>query len=402
MKIVLFGHFGTLNSGNESTLIAILSRLRIALPDCDFCCVCTNPQVVVARDEIEAVPISTRDVRIWDRNMRLPKRLVSATIGFTEELKQYLRAFRTLEGTEALIVPGTGLLTDAYGLSGWGPYSLFKWALVAKLRRCKVMFVSVGAGPIDTLLGRVLIRLVLSFADYRSFRDDSSVGHVRRIGFKRSDDRVYPDLVFSLPDSLVPSSPNRRNQRRVVGLGLMSYAGKYSVANPIPETYAAYLESFAVFVEWLLERGYDVRLLLGDGDDAFVIEELKSLLQTRLGAYEEERVLDAPMTSISEVLSQLVSTDVVVVTRFHSLLLSLLLSKPVISISFHHKCTSLMQKMGLSEYTQEIHGLTAERLIARFQNLEQHSEQVEAAIRHGVRDLRIALDEQYELLLSDL
>ena len=42
-----------------------------------------------------------------------------------------------------LIVPGTGLLTDAYGLGGWGPYSLFKWSLAAKLRGCRVLFVSV-------------------------------------------------------------------------------------------------------------------------------------------------------------------------------------------------------------------------------------------------------------------
>ena len=33
MKISFFGHFGTLNTGNESTLIAILTRLRAIFPD---------------------------------------------------------------------------------------------------------------------------------------------------------------------------------------------------------------------------------------------------------------------------------------------------------------------------------------------------------------------------------
>ena len=55
---------------------------------------------------------------------------------------------RRSESTDMLIIPGTGLLTDAYGLSAWGPYNVFKWSLVAKFRGCKVLFVSVGVGPL--------------------------------------------------------------------------------------------------------------------------------------------------------------------------------------------------------------------------------------------------------------
>jgi polysaccharide pyruvyl transferase WcaK-like protein len=70
-----------------------------------------------------------------------------------------------------LVVPGTGLLTDAYGLLSWGPYNMFKWSLAAKLRCCKLVFVSVGAGPIYSALGRWLVKSALSLADFRSYRD---------------------------------------------------------------------------------------------------------------------------------------------------------------------------------------------------------------------------------------
>jgi hypothetical protein len=49
----------------------------------------------------------------------------------------WLKAFQILKETSMLIVPVTGLLTDVYGLKNWGAYSVFKWSLVAKLRRCK-------------------------------------------------------------------------------------------------------------------------------------------------------------------------------------------------------------------------------------------------------------------------
>ena len=115
-------------------------------------------------------------------------------------------------------------------------------------------------------------------------------------------------------------------------------------------------------MEWLLQHDYDVRLLLGD-EDTEVIGEFRACLQARLGAYDTTRVIDEPMSSVDEILSQIAATEVVVATRFHNVLLALLLNKPVMAISFHHKCASLMRQVGLSSYCQDIHELSAEKLI---------------------------------------
>jgi polysaccharide pyruvyl transferase WcaK-like protein len=399
-KVSFFGHFGSHNIGNESTLLAILSRLRSRFPESEFCCICTNPDAVVARDRIDAVPITSRAARIWDRDIPLARRVPMAFVGVGAELRQYTRAFRRLEGTDMLIVPGTGLVTDAFCLHHWGPYSQFKWALMAKLRRCRVLFVSIGAGPIDGALGRVLVKAALSLADYRSYRDDASRDYLRGIGFRVDRDRVYPDLVFGLPEPLLSRDHARSDgTRRVVGLGLKVYEGKYSAADPRAQTYIAYLESLAAFATWLLEHDYDIRLLLGDGD-TFVIEEFKSALQARLGSYDEERIIAPPIDSAQDLLAELAETDVVVATRFHNVLLGLLLNKPVIAISFHHKCSSLMRQMKLSEYCHDIDNMDTNRLIVQFQKLEQNRQAVKRTIGHGVDEARAALDEQYDLLFA--
>ena len=398
-RIGFFGHFGTLNSGNESTLLAILARLRRTYPDGQFLCICTNPDVVAARDDIEAVPITTRAVRVWDRDSRLDRRLGMLLVGVGAELGQYVRAFRVLEGTELLVVPATGLVTDAYGLSGWGPYNQLKWSLMAKLRGCRVLFVSVGAGPIDSTMGRILVKRTLSLADYRSFRDAPSLDYVKNIGFSPKNDRVYPDLVFSLPDDLMPPHRNRTEGRRVVGIGLMLYAGKYSVRNPRQETFMNYLESLVVLVRWLLAHDYDIRLLLGDGDTP-VIDEFKTLLRARLGSYDEGRVVHRSMTSVHGVLAQLAATDVVVATRFHNILLSLLLHKPVVAISFHHKCSALMSDVGLSKYCHDINHISPEKLIAQFEELEASTETVERIVARKIVEYRKALDDQYDHLFN--
>jgi polysaccharide pyruvyl transferase WcaK-like protein len=400
VKVAFFGHFGSSNSGNESTLLAILTRLRLLFPTSGFSCICLNPEVVAERDGIDGVAITTKVTKIWNRQLPLVRRVPMAFVGIGAELRQYARVFRELKGTDIFIVPGTGLLTDAYGLSNWGPYSLFKWTLMAKVRRCRLLFISVGAGPIDRRMGRALVKSSLSLADYRSYRDDASLAYLKGIGFKANGDRVYPDLVFSLPERTLPIvSAEAQRKRRVVGLGLMVYAGKYSVTDPLPETYTNYLDALAVFSEWLLDHDYDIRLLLGDSD-TIVIDEFKSALEHRIGAYDHERVIERRIESIEDVLDEIAATDVVVATRFHNVLLALLLDKPVIAITFHHKSSSLMEEMHLSEYSHGIDDIDPERLIEQFRKLELNQDVVTRAISEGVQAARAALDDQYDLLFA--
>ena len=177
-----------------------------------------------------------------------------------------------------MLIAGTGLLTDAYGLLGWGPYNSFKWSLIAKVCRCKLLFVSIGAGPIYGTLGKFLVRKMLSLADFRSYRDTSTMQYIESIGFHTdNNDWVYPDLAFSLPDTVIPHQATKRSCRPVVGLGVMKYAGKYSVARPTQSIYLNYLETLVTITRWLVGHGYDVKLLIGDLDlDVHVKQQFKS------------------------------------------------------------------------------------------------------------------------------
>jgi polysaccharide pyruvyl transferase WcaK-like protein len=82
--------------------------------------------------------------------------------------------------------------------------------------------------------------------------------------------------------------------------------------------------------------------------------------------------------------------------------MALLLNKPVISISFHHKCTSLMSEMGLSEYCHDINHMHADRLIEQFQDIERNAEKLKTVIRKKVEQSRKALDEQYNLIFNGM
>jgi polysaccharide pyruvyl transferase WcaK-like protein len=160
------------------------------------------------------------------------------------------------------------------------------------------------------------------------------------------------------------------------------------------------LENLASFVRWLLAQENDVRLLIGDHGDVRTTQELRGLLRERLSACKEEHIIDEPVSSVEGLLSQLAATDIVVATRFHNVLLALLCEKPVISISFHHKCESLMSTMGLSAYCLDINALKADRLIEKFCDLEINASKIKSIIREKATEFRGALDEQYDLIFK--
>jgi polysaccharide pyruvyl transferase WcaK-like protein len=401
-RISFFGNFGLNNFGNESTLQAILYRMRKLLPDVEITCICTAPEAAATIHHISTFPISGTFVKPWATRNVLVKLIRKIFIGLPSELYRWYKALSILKGSDMLIIPGTGLLTDAYGLFHWGPYNIFKWVLVARLCHCKVVFVSVGAGPLYGTLGRYLVKSALSLASFRSYRDISTLQYIKELGFRLNGDLVYPDLAFSLPEAVMPSHALNGKRRRVVGLGLMEYAGKYSVENPSDSTYTSYMEGLVVFVRWLLASGYDIRLLIGDSCDGGVIEEFLALLGKRSVRWEEGRIVNEPVSSVEELLSQVDATDIVVATRFHNVLFALLLNKPVISIAFHHKCVSLMKEMGLANYCHDINHLDSEKLIDQFRQLESKAEVLGPIIKNKVKKYRSALDEQYEYLVSEI
>src|SRR4029077_6118387 len=135
---------------------------------------------------------------------------------------------------------------------------ILRWSIAAKLSRCKLLFLSVGAGPIRHPLSRRIIRYALALGEYRSYRDRFSKQYLEHIGFDTSCDLVRPDLAFSFPKTKLPVRGNHRASKPVVGVGLISYFGRRGTSENGDATYRAYLEKLSSFVAWLIEQRYPV------------------------------------------------------------------------------------------------------------------------------------------------
>lgn len=398
--ITLFGNFGTQNLGNEYTLKAILENLRARMPQARFNCVCPDPVDAQARYGMPAILMSYRQAKRFQSAsrrggvLRLLRRLF---LRLPREVLEWFRAFRALRGTRMLVMTGTGMLGDF----GIGPldlhYEILKWSAAAKLRGAKVVFASVGAGPIADPLSRWIVKRAVSLADYRSYRDAFSKEYLARIGFDSRGDRVYPDLAFSLEPPA--GARHGSGDRRVVGVGLMDYYGSRSSKERGEGVYRRYVEKLSDFVEWLLDHGYTVHLLVGDlAYDTRVRGDVRRTLHQRGARWSEEKLVDVPISSVEDLIARLAEVDLLVATRFHNLLLALMLGKPVVAVSYHEKIASLMEGVGLGGYCQHVDRLDVRRLTEQFAALERDRDGVASMVARKRDEYRRALDDQYAVL----
>jgi polysaccharide pyruvyl transferase WcaK-like protein len=343
---------------------------------------------------IEELPLRPLNNRV----LRLLRKIL---VGIPMVFLRWLKAIAMLKNADMLIMTGTGMLGD-FGISPLGlHYEILKWTVAAKLARCKVIFLSVGAGPLRNALSRQFVKAALACADYRSYRDDFSKDYLKSIGFDSDRDHVYPDLAFSYPTARLPRSSNRSCNKPVIGIGVITYFNRRCVSPEDESIYRGYLTKLGNFATWLLERKYNVRLLIGDVTyDQRARQDLRTFLEERGFDFENENIIDEPASSVEEVLSQLAATDLVIASRFHNVLLALMLGKPVLAISYHEKVDALMEEAGLAAFRQDIESIDVEKLTGQFAALEAKSNQIKQQLDLKAEACRVALDEQYKRIFD--
>jgi polysaccharide pyruvyl transferase WcaK-like protein len=405
-KISVFGNFGSGNLGNESTFQAVLQNIRKYLPDADVDCICAGPEAIAATYNITAIPMHPLFVKSeLLLNNFISKMFRKLFIGIPLEIFRWFKAFKTLRNRDMLIVPGTQFLSD--NLSGpFGcPYIAFKWAVASKIMRCNLVFLSVGVGPLSHPLSRFFVKSALSFADYRSYRDDISRQYLLDIGYASTNDPVYPDLAFSL---LLPAELRkpRKIGEPVIAMGVLDYQGQFGPRRPQAPTeviYSRYLKKVSSFVAWLVENFYTVRFVIGDtACDPTVAKDLITSLNDLKINFEKHQIINEPIESVEQLISHLSLSDIVVSPRFHNVVLGLLLNRPVISLSYHQKFSALMVNYGLNKYILNIDNLDIDTFIRTILDLNKNIDKVKPRIEHKVEEFRKALEYQYRYIFNKL
>jgi polysaccharide pyruvyl transferase WcaK-like protein len=404
--IVLYGHFGSGNIGNDSSFEAALTNLQRISPDCFVVCVCDGPEAIAQRFGVATVPIATLRPKAAQphaaRRNRL--RLLGRATRVFAEAGSMLRSIAWFRRAKLFVIVGTGAVDDLAVHRPWdAPFDLLRWCLVARIGGAKVSFLSVGVGPIVHPVSRRLMLAALRLAHVRSYRETAAVTFLEGCGFDTTGDRIYPDLAFSLDmtQRLLLQTPRMSVVSPRVGVGVMAYRGWH----PDPVTgeviFQTYMGKIKAFVGWLLERGCTVRVVIGDTGDAPCVAELLAFVRSGPPAWSDAVVAE-PMVDVDGLFAQIAQTDIVVATRFHNVLCSMLMEKPVLSLGYHEKNDLLMDAVGLGSYCQRIDDFQLALLKQHFNECIARREELVGGMRSRLAEFRGQLEEQYlSLFVSD-
>lgn len=434
-RIGIFCHGGTQNLGDEALFAAVIQNVRLRLPDATVIGFTINPKDSQERHGIPCFPIRrtsevesasspnvpcnstvsnpsepTRNRGVLARLKRLvrampglrlaalgTRRFVRAVAAVLAEPRFLVHSYRRLSGIELLLVAGSQQLNDGYG-GAWGfPYTLLKWTLLCKFMGTKIAILSVGAGPIDSPISKFFFRRALNWVEYRSYRDAFSSRLIQNMGVRGSHP-VFPDLAYSLRFA-APAKPPEKTSLTIVGINPVPYYDNFYWYSPDPARYNDYVQKFARFSDWLVKTGHGVLFFpTQTRADVLTINDIHVALN---GSSQSLNILPRnAIRTFEDLISEISRADIVIANRYHGILISLILNKPVLAVAYHEKSRALLEQVGQGEYVLDIKDFKTEDLIERLKAMEANATTIRARIAESMAPLQEALQAQYDTVLG--
>lgn len=431
-RVGLFGPFGWGNLGDAAIQEAIIHHIRLRLPGVELVGVSLNPENTQEIHGIPAIPIFpqrrapaqgpeepgsprgtargalARRLRAGSRRVPGLRRLVGAVRRVGGRARDGARAIlfvpeiiARLRQLDVLVVSGGGQISDEWGGPWHHPLAMLEWVACARLARTRVYVVGVGAGPIRHPLSAGLFRVALRLAQARSYRDEESRALLAPFGFTRGDP-VCPDLAFGLPVGAMPERIDPAGHTTVIGLSPMSFCHPAAGTWPVHDgdRYARYRDLVVEVGRRVLSGGLSLSVFVSQvRNDRYAFDDVVSGLADHPPA-TGERILAEPTATLSELVSQIARADVVVTSRLHGVILSYLLHKPVVALSYDPKIAAVMRQFDQSTHCLDIETATAALVEERLETLLRDIEEARAKIRSTALSHRVRLEEQFDRLFG--
>jgi polysaccharide pyruvyl transferase WcaK-like protein len=439
-RIALLTPYNGGNFGDAAIQDAMIANLRLRLPNAQISGITLNSASFLERHDASGFPLcaaklpfygmSETDVpqQSWNEDSgvaddrqqggwksaakdvlrkipgsrRVGKKLQSYFSGIRGEIRHLVDARRFLRSQDLLIVSGGGQLDEEWG-GPWGhPFSLFKWAVIARLVRVPFVIVSVGAGKTSSSISRMFLGMALRLACYRSFRDVNSRNIAGKWLARASNDLVIPDLAFSMPSSALPSSAGMRslaNAKPIIALSPIAYAKPGSWPRQDQAVYDRYRHQMSQVVSRLVDSGYFVAVVWSSvGDDEKVFSEIMDCLDENSRERAAKQIFLPSITNWKELAALLEDADFLIASRMHSTILGFLTRTPTIAISFDPKVDWVMQDLGQKTYLLQIADFTADEILRALEDLAQNRVTVVEQIASYRERISPELSQQYDAL----
>lgn len=413
IRVGLFGPYHSNNLGDTATQMAVMANLRRHHAGIEFISICFDPQDAARTHGVSAFNMTGTESYIHvphsgtldpENNRGLQQKpwlmrwLPYKAYMLVSHVWQSWNIYRFTRKIDVLLISGGGQLCDFWGGPWARPFELLVWTVACRLRRKRVVVFATAADNLTTRIGRVMCFLAMRLSHYTVYRDEYTVQAAREAGLENPG-HACPDAAFSLPLPETLSS----NPTTIQPVVLACPISKSAWLRTIDASYESYLEEFVDTCELLVKHGFVVQLSNSQVKmDSPVAQRISERLQERLKGDPVliERIQLRLTRTVSDFITLAKNANVVLASRLHGVILSLVTGRPVVAIAYIRKVSQVMVDAKISEYCIELRDSTAKRITAMVHvaldnqvNLRHHIDTMNA-------QFRTALEREYEAIVT--
>lgn len=351
-NIFIAGYYGLGNIGDEVILSGMITSLRKVIDDPNISVLTNNPEETQALHKVKTVQQSFKK--------GMPK--FSRNVIFEGE---FSNVRREIINCDVFILGGGSLLQD---LRVYYLPALLSLIKLAQRHGKKTVVYGIGAGPIDTYLGKKLCSSVLNKADLVTVRDSMSKDVLVRCGVRDVIRTADPAFGIEVPDRGVleqyVSSMNISDGDQYIASTAYNWLHDSDLSRNAVKATQDLLDrrlSMAKIFESIVCK-YDRNMLFiptveVDRDSYMVIRDY-------MPSSKKAKVLDYN-PNFNAILASLSRSDILVGMRLHSLILATLMGVPIVPISYCGKVKSYLSLIGMENLYMDVEDLGKETFSAQ-------------------------------------
>lgn len=386
-RVALFGPYVSRNLGDTATQMAVIQNLRQRRPDLQILGISPEPEDTLRSLGIAAFPLAGYGPIAGDLG---PYQDLSSSAQADVWRRPYspvivLRIARFVRTLDLLIVSGGGQLDDFWGGAWNHPWSMLLWTTLARRYGIPVVYLAVGLDGLKAPLSRRFSLLALKISSRRLFRDSRTYEELQALGLTKPSS-VCPDLVFAL--SFEPVKVQKTDDRRQ-GFAVISPISRKTWSRQETDIHVHYMEALAAVGHELARRGCALRIVCSqtvmDLDDANTLA-----LRLRSDGITEIEVHDAP--HVSDFIQSVQGADVVVASRLHAVILSLVAGCPVLAVAHLDKVRAVMNDIGLPGYCLPLQQVKSKQLCELACEALERSDELRQHVIKNAMNFRLRLE----------
>lgn len=387
MNILLTNAYSRLNGGDSGIVAAQLKQIERVSP---------RARVVIASMESDESSFEGahvvrsffyyaiyHDARLLSRIINTAVVLGSSTlwailmrffnVNSTWVLPHYLRELiEEYRRADKIIAAGGGYFVGSHGLRSTLSILLHAHAIfIAYILKKPVLLHAQSFGPFPHVTDRIIMRLLLNRGLPTFVREEVSISLLKNIGVNSDSIYLSPDIAFTLTEPADSEVNEMREKLKRAGMRFDLPVVGITVANRFGfPGQQQYEESLARCIQELAQEPISIVLIpqvtdvLHNDDDRLVQERIMQ------GVEHLENVFSlCNQFSYSELMSIYNLCSVVIGTRMHSVIFSLLARVPCVAIAYEHKTNGIMESMGLSKWVLSKDQLSAEAILNAYNSL---------------------------------